>query len=106
MEEWEIELLASSTDDKEFPLLMEVLDDEDVNENSGLEEEIEECLNDLNKDEKETIDSDAEEDEDIYESKALIAALREGKELPSPTTRNCSNEGTLTKIRKSSKTLE
>ena len=106
MEEWEIELLASSMDDKEFPLLVEVSDDEDINKNSGLEEEIEEFLNDLSEDETETVDSDAEEDEDVYESKALIAALREGKELPSPTTRNSSNEGTLTKIRKSSKTLE
>ena len=106
MEEWEIESLVSSMDEEEFPLLVEVLDDKDVNENLGLEEEVEKFLNDLSEDETEAIDSDAEADEDIYKSKALIVALREGKELPSPTTRNSSNGGTLTKIRKSSKTLE
>ena len=106
MEEWEIESLASSTDDKEFPLLVEVSDDEDINKNSGLEEEVEEFLDDLSEDKTEAVDSDAEADKDVYKSKALIAALREGKELPSPTTRNSSNGGMLTKIRKSSKTLE
>ena len=89
IEEWELESSASSMDDEEFPLLVEVSDDEDV----------EEFFDELSKEETETIDSDMELDEDIYESKVLIMALKEGKELPSPKTRNSSNEGTLTKIR-------
>ena len=93
-------------DDEEFPLLVEVSDDEDVSENSSLGQDVEEFFDKLSKEETEAIDSDTEVDEDVYESRVLIAALKEGKELPSPKTRNSSNEGTLTTIRKSSKTLE
>ena len=106
IEEWELKLSASSADDEEFPLLVEVSDDEDVSENSSLGQDIEEFFDELSKEETEAIDSDMEVDEDVYESKVLIAALKEGKELPSPKTRNSSNEGTLTTIRKSSKMLE
>ena len=106
IEEWELESSASSMDDEEFPLLVEVSDDEDISENLSLEEDVEEFFDELSKEETEAIDSDMEVDEDIYESKVLIAALKEGKELPSPKTRNSSNKGTLTKIRKSSKMLE
>ena len=106
IEEWELESLVSSTDDEEFPLLVEVLDDEDISENSSLGQNVKEFFDELSKEETEAIDSDTEVDEDVYESKVLIAALKEGKELPSPKTRNSSNEGTLTKIRKSSKMLE
>ena len=106
IEEWELGSSASSTDDEEFPLLVEVSDDKDVSENSSLGEDVEEFFDELSKEETEAIDSDVEVDKDIYESKVLIAALKEGKELPSPKTRNSSNKGTLTKIRKSSKMLE
>ena len=84
---------------------MEVSDDEDVSENSSLGEDVEEFFDELSKEETEAIDSDTEVDKDVYESKVLIAALKEGKKLPSSKTRNSSNEGTLTKIRKSSKTV-
>ena len=73
----------SSTDDEEFPLLVEVSDDEDVSENSSLGQDVEEFFDELSE-ETEAIDSDTEVDEDVYESKVLIAALKEGKELPSP----------------------
>ena len=106
IEEWELESSASSMDDEEFPLLVEVSDDKDVSENSSLGEDIEEFLNELSKEETEAIDSDMEVDKDVYESKVLIVPLKEGKELPSPKTRNSSNKGMLTKIRKSSKMLE
>ena len=106
IEEWELESSASSTDDEEFPLLVEVSDDKDVSENLSLGKDVEEFLDKLSKEETEAIDSDTEVDEDVYESKVLIVALKEGKELPLPKTRNSSNKGMLTKIRKSSKMLE
>ena len=105
IEEWELKSSASSADDEEFPLLVEVSDDKDVSENSSLGQDVEEFFDELSE-ETEAIDSDTEVDEDVYESRVLIVALKEGKELPSPKTRNSSNEGTLTTIRKSSKTLE
>ena len=70
----------SCPNDEEFPLLVEVLDEEDVSKESSLGEEVEEFLNDLSDDETEAIDSDGEVNKDIYELKALIAALKEGKE--------------------------
>ena len=82
---------------------MEVSDDEDVSENSSLGQDVKEIFDELSKEETEAIDSDTEVDEDVYESRVLIVALKEGKE---PKTRNSSNEGTLTTRRKSSKKLE
>jgi hypothetical protein len=52
-------------------------------------------------------DSEEEEaDEIVYKSKVLIATLREGEEIPPPKMKHHVNEGTLTKIRRSSRKLE
>ena len=60
IEEWELESSASSMDDEEFPLLVEVSDDEDVSENLSLGQDVEEFFDELSKEETEAIDSDTE----------------------------------------------
>jgi hypothetical protein len=120
VENWDLDDTRSiESEEGEFPLLIEISDEERTDN-----EEVVEIVNDeetiddsesefsteefLYTTESEETDSEEyqEEDEIVFESKVLIAALRMGEEIPNPKERKSTNEKSLTKVRKSSKPLE
>ena len=99
---WELEETEDlSSEEEGLPLLVEVSDsDEDVASDDDTIEE-----GDSEGDSTESPDADGQ-DEVVYESRVLIAALRTGEVTPPPKEKKVADKKTSTTVRKSSKILD
>lgn len=105
---WEVETDSSSSDDKGFPLFMEVSEseEEEIEYQSDGSEEQGETLEDTSESDYADINTDSEsEDKMVYEVEVLISAMRSGVGSSSPTTK-MTTVAQPVKLCKSSKLLK
>ena len=124
IEAWDLDdTTYSSASDDEFPLLIEVDDDDDINKNSDGEDVIEDSLEGhiftrieedpirdfpiwTEEDEPEVTGINDEVDEIVYEAAVLLAASRAGEEISPQKEAKRAVAKMMTGIRKSSKVLQ